>query len=769
MTPISYPAFPAELKSLPNWVVWRSEKRFSRSKNEKATKVPYEPKTGTRAKSNDSGTWSSFDVACDVARQDSYNGIGFVFTELGGILGVDLDHCRQFDTGIIEDWAQEIIDILDSYTEISPSGTGVHIYVKAQLASRGRRKGNIEFYNQGRYFTVTGQHLADTPLEVHERQEQIDQLYERFFSEDKQPSDNPKNNTNTPAVLLDIFELTRRAQNDNKFQSLFAGNTSGHQSPSEADLALCCKLAFYTQGDFLNIDKFFRISGLFRPKWDEKHGARTYGDMTIIKALQVQREYYSSSDSPKNTPSKPKKQKQSVRYEESHTEAEPTPTFTLSDMGNSERFMKQHGHGVRYCTTWNSWYLWNGKYWEMDEKNNVHRLAKLTVRKMYIEAAKKDDDKERRALVKYALKSEGNREIKNLLEQATWDADVVITANELDAQSWLLNLKNGTLDLRTNTLRPHQRKDLLTHYVDIPHDPEATAPLWTKFLERVMNGNQSLIGFLQRAVGYSLTSETCEQCLFFLHGQGQNGKTTFIETALEKLLGKYARRISTEALLLKRHPSNANNEIARLKGARIAITSEISQGRRFNESLVKDLSGEDTISARFLYSEPFDFKPTSKLWVYGNHKPIITGIDEGIWRRIKLIPFTIRIPDVEKDVRLKKKLEEELPGILQWAIQGCQQWQQYGLQTPQEVIEATQDYRKEMDSIELFLEECCLIQPGVRTTAKALYEAYTSWCQKSGEQVLSQHRLGERLTKRGLEKKRSTGGSYGWIGIGLLE
>jgi putative DNA primase/helicase len=564
-----------------------------------------------------------------------------------------------------------------------------------------------------------------------------------------------------------VFELTRRAQNDNKFQSLFSGNTGGHNSASEADLALCCKLAFYTQGDFLSIDKFFRISGLFRTKWDEKHGARTYGDMTIVKALQFQREYYTSPaertyNEPPITQDPPQEP-----LTESPLELNAAPTFTLSDMGNAERFLKHHQDQVRYCTTWHHWLLWNGKYWEKDDKNQAHQLAKQTVRHMYIEAGHKDDDKQRKALVKHALDSENNKRIKNLLEQATWNPDIAITANELDAHPWLLNLQNGTLDLKTNTLKPHARLDLLTHYVNIPYDPKAQCPQWHNFLNKIMSNNQDIIGFLQRAVGYSLTSETNEQCLFFLYGQGQNGKTTFIETVLENLLDKYARRISTEALLLKRHPVNANNEIARLKGARIAITSEISQSRRLNESLVKDLTGEDTISARFLYSEPFDFKPTSKLWVYGNHKPIITGIDDGIWRRIKLIPFTVRIPDKEKDLSIKKKLLAELPGILQWAVKGCQLWQQHGLQEPQEVIEATQVYRREMDNIELFLEECCVIQPGVRTTARELYEAYVGWCRKNEEEVLSQKKMGEHLTKKGIERKKGMYG-WGWLGIGLV-
>jgi putative DNA primase/helicase len=208
------------------------------------------------------------------------------------------------------------------------------------------------------------------------------------------------------------------------------------------------------------------------------------------------------------------------------------------------------------------------------------------------------------------------------------------------------------------------------------------------------------------------------------------------------------------------------NDIARLKGARAAIASEVPEGRRLNESLIKDLTGGDTITARFLRKEFFEFRPESKLWLYGNYKPTITGSDEGIWRRINIIPFSVQISDADKN--LGKKLNAEWPGILAWAVKGALEWQQQGLNPPPAVLTATSTYRREMDSIGTFLDKCCVINKEYKVSAKALYEAYKDW-GRDGENLLSQRRLGERLSKKGLERKRGTGGYYWWRGIGLRD
>ena len=246
-----------------------------------------------------------------------------------------------------------------------------------------------------------------------------------------------------------------------------------------------------------------------------------------------------------------------------------------------------------------------------------------------------------------------------------------------------------------------------------------------------MNGNEKLIAYLQKAVGYTLTGDTSEQVLHFLYGLGANGKSTFLETIMA-MLGDYAKQTSTETILVKKMTGGIPNDLAGLKGARLVSAQEVESGRRLAESLVKQLTGGDTISARFLHGEFFDFKPTFKLWISGNSKPVVRGGDYAIWRRIRLIPFTVQIPPEEQDRRLSEKLRGELPGILNWSLAGCLAWQREGLTPPEEVTAATESYRDEMDIIGQFIGERCLMGPEYKVTAKKLYAAFVEWSELHG-------------------------------------
>jgi putative DNA primase/helicase len=270
-----------------------------------------------------------------------------------------------------------------------------------------------------------------------------------------------------------------------------------------------------------------------------------------------------------------------------------------------------------------------------------------------------------------------------------------VIPEHLDQDPWLFNVENGTIDLKTGELRPHERGALITKLAPVQYDREAECPTWWKFLMRIFNGNLALIEFLQKAVGYALTGSTREQCLFFLHGLGANGKSTLLEI-IHTLLGDYAHRTSSETFLIKKS-GGIPNDVAALRGARLVGAVEVESGRRLAEVLIKEMTGGDRISARFLHAEWFDFKPEFKIFLAANHKPVIRGTDHAIWRRIHLIPFNVQIPKPEQDRDLPEKLKAELPGILNWALEGCQMWQLYGLEPPAEVQAATQDYREEMD------------------------------------------------------------------------
>jgi putative DNA primase/helicase len=437
--------------------------------------------------------------------------------------------------------------------------------------------------------------------------------------------------------------------------------------------------------------------------------------------------------------------------------------FNLTDLGNAERFAARHGDGVRYCYPWRKWLVWTGARWERDDAGRVHQLAKETVRAIYREASDAEDEDRRKALAKHASASESETRIRAMVELSK--SERPISPDELDADPWLLNTKNGTIDLRTGELREHRREDLITKLAPVAYDPNAAAPALEAFLERVLPGEE-LRGFVQRAAGYSATGDTSEQCMFIHHGPGANGKSTFQE-AVSAALGDYAMRTPTETLLVKR-AGGVPNDIARLKGARFVTASETEEGRRLAESLVKDLTGQDTISARFMWAEWFDFKPTHTLHLSTNHKPEIRGTDAAIWRRIRLIPWAVTIPAAEQDKKLPEKLRSELPGVLAWIVRGCNEWLRESLKAPEEVRQATRAYRAEMDVLAAFLADCCSRDEAEEAFAGELWGAWKRWCEETGEQVGTQKRFGGQLAERGfLNHRDSRTGRKVWSGVSL--
>ncbi len=434
----------------------------------------------------------------------------------------------------------------------------------------------------------------------------------------------------------------------------------------------------------------------------------------------------------------------------------------LTDMGNAQRFATQHGPSVRYCHPWGKWLVWKQAYWGEDDTGEVLRLAKETIKRMYAEAEKIPDDKQRQAHANHALKCESEGRLKAMLALAQSEPGIPVLPDDLDKDPWLLNVTNGTLDLKTGESRPHRREDWITKLIPVAYDPQAQCPTFLAFLAYILAGNQRLITFLQRAIGYALTGDIREQTLFLLHGIGANGKTTLLETLLGLLSG-YARKTRSETLLIRRS-DGIPNDIARLRGARFVATVEAEEGRRFAESLLKELTGGDTLSARFMRAEFFEFRPEFKLFMAFNHKPTIRGTDLAIWRRIRLIPFTVVIPEEEQDKEMLAKLQAEWPGILQWAVEGCMAWQREGLKPPPEVLEATAQYREEMDALAGFIEECCEIGESYQVDKGRLYERYTEWCRDNDELPIQKKAFGSRLKERGVTDGRTKGVRF-WVGV----
>lgn len=445
-------------------------------------------------------------------------------------------------------------------------------------------------------------------------------------------------------------------------------------------------------------------------------------------------------------------------------------TFLRTDLGNGERLVHDHGRDLHFVPSWGKWLIFDGERWAKDETREIERRAKSTIRRIWDDVKELDDKVEKRELTAWALQSESNGKLRAMIERAAAEPGVAISPDALDSDPWLLNVANGTIDLRTGKLEHHNRKDLCTHRVPVKYDPEARCDRWERFISRAMDGNEAKIRFLQRAVGYSLTADTGERCLFFLHGEGANGKTTFLEV-LRALTGDYSAQADFTTFL-ERKGDGPRNDIARLFGARVVTSSEVGEGKRLNESLVKTLTGNDVVAARFLFAETFEFRPQFKMWLAANHKPVIRGQDPAIWQRVKLVPFTVSIPESERDPNLYASLMAELPGILAWAVAGCLMWQKEKLNAPEEVTLATEKYRRESDTLGSFIEDCCDTGPAelYATPATELYQAFRRWAEEGGEYAWSQTAFGRRLEDRGItaEKRGSGANKLTWrVGVSL--
>lgn len=384
-------------------------------------------------------------------------------------------------------------------------------------------------------------------------------------------------------------------------------------------------------------------------------------------------------------------------------------------------------------------------------------LAKETARSIFEEAKAEKDHTKAQALAKWAATSLNYARLTAMVNTAKTDPSIVVQHDAFDQNPWAFNVMNGTIDLMTGGLRTHDRGDLLTKRSPIVYDPDATAPGWTAFLLQSTGGDQATVDYLQRLIGYMLTGRTTEQIMAILYGDGQNGKSVFVKT-LEELFGDYSLKIPTGVLMHKRGEQGAPTDLAQLPGARLVVANETSQGGRLDEALVKDMTGGDRLVGRHLYHPPFEFDPTHKLLLYGNYLPVIRGTDQGIWRRIRLIPFNAKIPESERKRNLGEALLPELPGILRWAVEGCLMWRRAGPGTPPKVEGATEDYRAEMDVLGRFLEECTDTRDKVK--GADLYEAYAAWAKASGEFALSTRVFGMELTRRGIKKWKSNGILY---------
>lgn len=736
---------PQELKGLTQWVCWQGE-----------AKIPKNPANGQNAKSNDKRTWGTFAQAVKACETFGFDGLGFMFAP--PYFGIDLDHCIDK-----VDFVDEFVETLQSYTEISKSGNGIHIICKGKLPEGSRRKGGVEMYSGGRYFICTGNLYNPQYTTIKDCTETVKILHNKYL-----PAAVPKAEVHRQVVTdlddVEVIDKARSCKTGSLFTMLYAGEWQGlFPSQSEADLAFCNQLAFWTGRNEAQMDRIFRTSGLFRKKWDVKRGADTYGNLTIGKACASCTEIYEPSKYDDDT-------SLAVAFfkngKTGATEVSAKKNYDATDTGNAHRLYDKYGKILKYSYNRKKWYFWTGKVWTLDESGEVKKLADDICEDLKKEAWNIQDDDLQEQALKFAKRTAGSTAKESMVKECQHLYDIPAAPEDFDSYTDFMNCQNGIINLRNGELMPHDANFMMSKISNTEYDLRHDKPeKWLKFLDDVTAGDKELQEYIQRCVGYSISGSNKEQCAYFLYGMGNNGKSTFLDTIAD-LLGNYAMNVQPDTLMLQSRLGSsgggANSDIARLKSARFITCEEPTEGMRLNEGLLKQLTGGSRVTARHLYGDEFEFTPEFKIWVATNHKPTIRGTDFGIWRRIKLIPFEVNIPADKVDKNLKYKLREEFPQIFAWAVEGCMKWQKDGLKEPERVLDATKEYKHEMDLVAGFIEQCVMINYDApdHVMASDLFNVYRQWAKQNNEYEMSSKKFFTEVQKKLPEKGRSGKGIY---------
>ncbi len=439
------------------------------------------------------------------------------------------------------------------------------------------------------------------------------------------------------------------------------------------------------------------------------------------------------------------------------------PHKTLTDLGNAERFVERNKGRIRYCPPRKKWLAYDGKRWRWDDDGVVVRLAKRTVRDIYREASECDDERERKMLATWAKSSESSARIGAMLELASTEAGVPVQPDELDPDPWLLNVQNGTLDLRSGELREHSRDDLITKIAPVPYDPEAQHDLWEDCLTDATGGDEDLVIYLGQIFGYALTGVATEKAFFFFYGPSNTSKSTVLR-AWENAIGDYALSADFETWLKRRDPGGNRGDLVRLMGARLVTSSEVGRGGSFDERIMKSVTGGDPITAAAKYEADVTFKPTFTLVLAANDAPRIRDDDDGMWNRVQRVPFTnvIKTPDPTMRDRLCEP--EVAQAVLAWGVRGCLEWQAEGLRPPRAVQESTEAYKAESDRFQGFANDTLVADPEGSITRAQLRKLYETWCEEEGVKPLGARELGNRLRSIGATDGKNKGKRL-WRGV----
>lgn len=644
-----YEKLPEELKRSGLFCRWKLEL----SSKGKPTKMPY-AMSGAKARSTVKADFANFRLV--VANLDGFDGIGLGIFD--GFNAIDIDDCVA--DGKMSEMAQAVVDTMNSYTEVSPSGTGIRIIFKAKDLTFDRKryyinnqKAHLEVYIAGatnKYVTLTGNALND--LGVEERSEEIKQVLEQFMVRPEVKEEQAKVKA-TGSYLTDesVVAKAMASKQGAKFSALWNGEVPDGKSPSEADIALANMLAFWCGGDIEQMDRLFRASGLMRNKWDENRGDKTYGRLTLEKAVAQTNDFYTPLPH-----SSPADDFDVVMEKLEQLRPEANPRYVWDDLGSGRLFADIYCSIARYVPERKCWYTYDGKRWVQDVGSMLTiELCKDLADRLWIYACGIKDERLRGSYKEFVGKWQ-KRYRRNIILQ---DAQSVypIAMRMFDTDLYLLNCENGTVDLRTMEFREHDANDLITKITPAEYKPSATCERFDIFIEEIMSGDTDKARFLQKILGYAVSGETRYECMYILYGATtRNGKGSLMESVL-KVMGDYGRAVRPETIALK---SNANSQgpsedIARLMGIRFVNISEPDKSLVLNAAQVKSLTGNDALNARFLHENSFDFRPQCKIFVSTNHLPRITDNTLFSSGRMVVVPFDRHFDESEQDKTLKEQ------------------------------------------------------------------------------------------------------------------
>lgn len=750
---------PESLRTAAKWCLWRYEEFDG-----KRTKVPINPTTQLHARTNDPSTFSSYDRALRMA--DQYDGLGILVSEPLAV--IDVDHCVA--DGVISDLGNEIIRLLpDAYVEYSPSGTGLRAvflaegfaFDKARWYIHNHKLG-LEVYVGGatnKFATITGNVIQ--PNELTECGDALEILLERYmkrlesvYKADALPE--------ACSLLSDesVLSHARAAKNGPAFARLYDGDMTGYSSQSEADLALCSMLAFWCGRDREQMDRLFRESGLYRKKWDRPQSGSTYGAITLNKAAISTKEAYSPV--PRQSPQDDFSDLGISDPDLSVFRPESNPRYAWTDIGCANLFADCYRAVARFVPERKMWYVYDGCVWKPDVGNlRAMQLCKRLADLLLIHALTIASEDQRDDYIRFMKKWQLRRSREVILKDA---ADVYpIDMARFDQDMYLLNVKNGTLDLRDGSFRPHNPDDLITKCAAVDYVPNAHCERWACFISEVMCGDVSKAAYLQKALGYSLTGDTRYECLFIVYGKTtRNGKSSALETFLT-MLGDYGRTSRPETVAV-RHMTNSSGpseDIARLAGVRFVNINELDRKLSLSASTVKSLTGNDSICARYLNENSFSFRPCFKLFINTNYLPVISDMTLFTSGRLKIIPFDRHFAEEEQDKGLKSTLTqpESLSGILNWCLDGLKKLRDVGFEMPESVRRATEDYHNDSDKLALFIEDILIKDDHGEARTAAVYEAFSNWCHDNGYCAESKRSLNAMLQSVAIvERKRPKSG-----------